>query len=110
VACLLKIVTFFGLHRRVLFRLGLGKEEDASVISFADASFAFPEVITEVICFNTIVLRLDINCGSIRMVKIRPDEISSIIRQQIEQYNAEIKAVNVGTVFQVGDGSPESMV
>jgi F-type H+-transporting ATPase subunit alpha len=38
------------------------------------------------------------------MVKIRPDEISSIIRQQIEQYNAEIKAVNVGTVFQVGDG------
>lgn len=38
------------------------------------------------------------------MVKIRPDEISSIIRQQIEQYNSEIKTVNVGTVFQVGDG------
>lgn len=38
------------------------------------------------------------------MVKIRPDEISSIIRQQIEQYNQEIKVVNVGTVFQVGDG------
>ncbi len=38
------------------------------------------------------------------MVKIRPDEISSIIRQQIEQYNKEVKVVNVGTVFQVGDG------
>ena len=38
------------------------------------------------------------------MVKIQPDEISSIIRQQIEQYNQEIKVVNVGTVFQVGDG------
>nr|YP_009306236.1 ATP synthase CF1 subunit alpha [Derbesia sp. WEST4838]AOP19140.1 ATP synthase CF1 subunit alpha [Derbesia sp. WEST4838] len=38
------------------------------------------------------------------MVKIRPDEISSIIRQQIEQYNQEITVINVGTVFQVGDG------
>ena len=38
------------------------------------------------------------------MVKIRPDEISSIIKQQIEQYQQEVKAVNVGTVFQVGDG------
>ena len=38
------------------------------------------------------------------MVKIRPDEISSIIRQQIEQYNQEVKVGNVGTVFQVGDG------
>jgi F-type H+-transporting ATPase subunit alpha len=38
------------------------------------------------------------------MVKMRPDEISSIIKQQIEQYNQEVKAVNVGTVFQVGDG------
>ena len=38
------------------------------------------------------------------MVKIRPDEISSIIRQQIQQYNQEVKVVNVGQVFQVGDG------
>lgn len=38
------------------------------------------------------------------MVKIRPDEISSIIRRQIEQYNQDVKVVNVGTVFQVGDG------
>ena len=38
------------------------------------------------------------------MVNIRPDEISSIIRKQIEEYNQEVKVVNVGTVFQVGDG------
>ena len=38
------------------------------------------------------------------MVKIRPDEISSIIKQQIEQYTKEVLVVNVGTVFQVGDG------
>jgi F-type H+-transporting ATPase subunit alpha len=38
------------------------------------------------------------------MVSIRPDEISSIIRQQIEQYNQDVKVANVGTVLQVGDG------
>lgn len=38
------------------------------------------------------------------MVSIRPDEISSIIRQQIEQYDQDVKASNVGTVLQVGDG------
>ena len=38
------------------------------------------------------------------MVKIQPDEISSIIREQISNYNKEIKIENVGTVFQVGDG------
>ena len=38
------------------------------------------------------------------MVKIRPDEISSIIRRQIKQYNHEVRFVNVGTVLQVGDG------
>ena len=36
--------------------------------------------------------------------KIQPDEISNIIRQQIEQYNQELTIVNVGTVLQVGDG------
>nr|YP_009256685.1 CF1 alpha subunit of ATP synthase [Entransia fimbriata]ANI25341.1 CF1 alpha subunit of ATP synthase [Entransia fimbriata]WKT05720.1 CF1 alpha subunit of ATP synthase [Entransia fimbriata]WKT05839.1 CF1 alpha subunit of ATP synthase [Entransia fimbriata] len=35
---------------------------------------------------------------------IRPDEISSIIRKQIEQYSQEVKVVNIGTVLQVGDG------
>ena len=38
------------------------------------------------------------------MVNIRPDEISSVIRTQIEQYNQEVKIVNIGTVLQVGDG------
>jgi F-type H+-transporting ATPase subunit alpha len=38
------------------------------------------------------------------MVSIRPDEISSIIRQQIEQYDRSVKVSNVGTVLQVGDG------
>ncbi len=38
------------------------------------------------------------------MVSIRPEEISSIIRQQIEQYSDEVKVSNVGTVLQVGDG------
>ena len=38
------------------------------------------------------------------MVKIRPDEISSVIRQQIEQYTQEAQVVNVGPVLQVGDG------
>ncbi|NCO76389.1 MAG: F0F1 ATP synthase subunit alpha [Cyanobacteria bacterium] len=35
---------------------------------------------------------------------IRPDEIASVIRQQIESYDQEIKVSNVGTVLQVGDG------
>jgi F-type H+-transporting ATPase subunit alpha len=38
------------------------------------------------------------------MVNIRPDEISSIIRQQIETYDQGVQVSNVGTVLQVGDG------
>jgi F-type H+-transporting ATPase subunit alpha len=38
------------------------------------------------------------------MANIRPDEISNIIRQQIDQYNQGFKINNVGTVLQVGDG------
>ena len=38
------------------------------------------------------------------MVNIRPDEISSIIREQIEGYDKEVQVNNVGTVLQVGDG------
>ncbi|MDJ1185693.1 F0F1 ATP synthase subunit alpha [Roseofilum casamattae] len=38
------------------------------------------------------------------MVAIRPDEISSIIQQQIEQYDQDVKVSDVGTVLQVGDG------
>nr|ANB40210.1 CF1 alpha subunit of ATP synthase [Koshicola spirodelophila] len=37
-------------------------------------------------------------------MKMRPEEISSIIMQQIEQYTQEVQVVNFGTVFQVGDG------
>lgn len=38
------------------------------------------------------------------MINIRPDEISNIIRQQIESYDQEIKIDSVGTVLQIGDG------
>ncbi|MGB3295123.1 MAG: F0F1 ATP synthase subunit alpha [Phormidesmis sp.] len=38
------------------------------------------------------------------MVSIRPDEISSIIQQQIEEYDQDVKADSVGTVLQIGDG------
>jgi F-type H+-transporting ATPase subunit alpha len=38
------------------------------------------------------------------MINIRPDEISNIIRQQIESYDQEVQVDNVGTVLQVGDG------
>ncbi len=35
---------------------------------------------------------------------IRSEEIASIIRQQIQQFGAEVQAVNVGTVVEAGDG------
>ncbi|PLS69016.1 MAG: F0F1 ATP synthase subunit alpha [Cyanobacteria bacterium M5B4] len=38
------------------------------------------------------------------MISIRPDEISTIIKQQIAQYDQELQISNVGTVLQVGDG------
>lgn len=38
------------------------------------------------------------------MVNIRPDEISNIIRQQIDKYDQEVQVANIGTVLQVGDG------
>lgn len=37
-------------------------------------------------------------------MNIRPEEISSIIKQQIESYQAAVDVVDVGTVIQVGDG------
>jgi F-type H+-transporting ATPase subunit alpha len=37
------------------------------------------------------------------MINIRPDEIS-IIREQIEKYDQDVKVDNIGTVLQVGDG------
>ncbi len=35
---------------------------------------------------------------------IRSEEIASIIKQQIQQFGAEVQAVNVGTVVEAGDG------
>jgi F-type H+/Na+-transporting ATPase subunit alpha len=37
-------------------------------------------------------------------MKMRPEEISSLIIQEIQAYNAEVQVVNFGNVFQVGDG------
>nr|YP_009396187.1 ATP synthase CF1 subunit alpha [Melanothamnus harveyi]ARW65301.1 ATP synthase CF1 subunit alpha [Melanothamnus harveyi] len=38
------------------------------------------------------------------MLNIRPDEISNIIKQQIDKYDQQIEITNVGTVLQVSDG------
>jgi F-type H+-transporting ATPase subunit alpha len=38
------------------------------------------------------------------MVSIRPDEISAILKKQIEDYDKSVSVSNVGTVLQVGDG------
>jgi F-type H+-transporting ATPase subunit alpha len=40
----------------------------------------------------------------VNLLSIRPDEISTLIKQQIEQYKSEMEVVDVGTVIQVGDG------
>ena len=38
------------------------------------------------------------------MVSIRPDEISSILKQQITDYDQSVNVSNVGTVLKIGDG------
>jgi F-type H+-transporting ATPase subunit alpha len=38
------------------------------------------------------------------MIKIRPDEISNINREQIEKSDQDVKVESIGTVLQVGDG------
>jgi F-type H+-transporting ATPase subunit alpha len=38
------------------------------------------------------------------MTNLKPNEISNIIRKQIENYGRDIKVDNIGTVLQVGDG------
>ena len=38
------------------------------------------------------------------MVKLRPEEISSVIRKQIQQYTVKLEMSDVGTVIQVADG------
>ena len=37
-------------------------------------------------------------------MKLRPEEITSILKQQIEQYDVETSLAEVGTVLQLGDG------
>jgi F-type H+-transporting ATPase subunit alpha len=37
-------------------------------------------------------------------LSIRPEEISTLIKQQIQSYQSDIQVVDVGTVIQVGDG------
>jgi F-type H+-transporting ATPase subunit alpha len=37
-------------------------------------------------------------------LKLRPEEITSILKQRIEEYDVEIDLSEVGTVLQVGDG------
>ncbi|TDY50094.1 ATP synthase F1 subcomplex alpha subunit [Alicyclobacillus sacchari] len=37
-------------------------------------------------------------------MSIRPDEISSLIKQQIEQFDAQVQVSETGTVLSVGDG------
>lgn len=37
-------------------------------------------------------------------MSIRPDEISTLIKQQIENFKSDLQVVDVGTVIQVGDG------
>jgi len=48
-------------------------------------------------------------------MKLRPDEITRVLRDQIEQYSGTVEVEEVGTVLQVGDGiarihGPESCV
>jgi F-type H+/Na+-transporting ATPase subunit alpha len=37
-------------------------------------------------------------------VKLRPEEITSILKQRIEEFDVETDLAEVGTVLQVGDG------
>lgn len=38
------------------------------------------------------------------LVSIKAEEISALIKQQIQNYQSEIEVKDVGTVIQVGDG------
>ena len=37
-------------------------------------------------------------------MNLRPEEISSVIKEQIKRYSAELEVSEVGTVIQVADG------
>ena len=36
-------------------------------------------------------------------MKLRPEEIASVLREQIENYQAEVEVEEVGTVLEVGE-------
>ena len=38
-------------------------------------------------------------------MNLRPEEISSVIKEQIEKYSTKLEVSNVGTVIQVADGT-----
>ncbi|MDX6496619.1 MAG: F-type H+/Na+-transporting ATPase subunit alpha, partial [Gaiellales bacterium] len=37
-------------------------------------------------------------------MKLRPDEIASILKSEIERYEVDVDVEEVGTVIQIGDG------
>ena len=37
-------------------------------------------------------------------MKLRPEEITSILKQRIEEYDVETDLAEVGTVLEIGDG------
>ncbi len=42
--------------------------------------------------------------GGLRSMNLRPEEISSVIKEQIKRYASELEVSDVGTVIQVADG------
>lgn len=42
--------------------------------------------------------------GAYRSMNLRPEEISSVIKDQIKRYASELEVSDVGTVIQVADG------
>ena len=41
-------------------------------------------------------------------MNLRPEEISSVIKEQIERYSSQLDVSDVGTVIQVADNRPIS--
>ena len=40
-------------------------------------------------------------------MKIKTDEITSVIKQQIESFSSQLEVSEVGQVVEVGDGDPD---
>src|ERR671922_516523 len=53
---------------------------------------------------SALLLRTRPNCLKEAFVKLRPEEITSILKQRIEEFDVETDLAEVGTVLQVGDG------